>query len=207
MIVLNSMHKYQPRILILKCDDLDKINYVQSYSSYIFPSTSFIAVTAYQNSQVTKLKIAHNPFAKGFRERQSQTRKRPALDVHEQPQPKRQIVSSPEPVVEQQAGLPDYNHVYHLNESPLSGSTSTNSSFSSGPPEQVGYQLHTDFYPFQPISNMYDPNEVYVYNQQQSWTDQSVHNQSSSDYSLNETNQSETFELNLPSYPVFPIYE
>merc|ERR1712226_1606496 len=37
----------------------------------IFPLTKcdFIAVTAYQNSQVTQLKIRYNPFAKGFRER------------------------------------------------------------------------------------------------------------------------------------------
>ena len=96
------MHKYQPRILIVKCEDLDKINYAPSYASYVFPSTQFIAVTAYQNSQVTKLKIAHNPFAKGFRERQSNTRKR-ALEVvahfeqqqqQQQPERKRQVITA-----------------------------------------------------------------------------------------------------------------
>ena len=29
-----------------------------------FPFTQFIAVTAYQNEDVTRLKIRHNPFAK-----------------------------------------------------------------------------------------------------------------------------------------------
>ncbi|KAJ1370585.1 hypothetical protein KIN20_032345 [Parelaphostrongylus tenuis] len=32
------------------------------------PQTEFIAVTAYQNSTITQLKIEHNPFAKGFRD-------------------------------------------------------------------------------------------------------------------------------------------
>nr|XP_054766245.1 uncharacterized protein LOC129273245 [Lytechinus pictus] len=33
-----------------------------------FPETSFIAVTAYQNDQITQLKIQNNPFAKAFRD-------------------------------------------------------------------------------------------------------------------------------------------
>ena len=33
-----------------------------------FPETTFIAVTAYQNEEVTQLKITNNPFAKAFRE-------------------------------------------------------------------------------------------------------------------------------------------
>merc|ERR1711862_180991 len=35
---------------------------------FVFPETAFITVTAYQNQQITKLKIDSNPFAKGFRE-------------------------------------------------------------------------------------------------------------------------------------------
>ena len=34
----------------------------------MFPETVFIAVTAYQNQLITKLKIDSNPFAKGFRD-------------------------------------------------------------------------------------------------------------------------------------------
>ena len=33
--------------------------------------TEFVAVTAYQNSRITQLKIDNNPFAKGFRDRES----------------------------------------------------------------------------------------------------------------------------------------
>ena len=32
------------------------------------PEAQFIAVTAYQNEQITQLKIDNNPFAKGFRD-------------------------------------------------------------------------------------------------------------------------------------------
>ncbi|XP_064599046.1 T-box transcription factor TBX20-like isoform X2 [Liolophura sinensis] len=71
-IILNSMHKYQPRIHIVKRKDnphsaittLD----AEEFRTYVFPETVFIAVTAYQNQLITKLKIDSNPFAKGFRD-------------------------------------------------------------------------------------------------------------------------------------------
>lgn len=40
----------------------------QSFRTIIFQETKFIAVTAYQNHRITQLKIASNPFAKGFRD-------------------------------------------------------------------------------------------------------------------------------------------
>ena len=40
----------------------------QNYRTFIFSETKFIAVTAYQNHRITQLKIASNPFAKGFRD-------------------------------------------------------------------------------------------------------------------------------------------
>ena len=40
----------------------------QNYHTFIFNETKFIAVTAYQNHRITQLKIASNPFAKGFRD-------------------------------------------------------------------------------------------------------------------------------------------
>ena len=40
----------------------------QNYRTVIFSETKFIAVTAYQNHRITQLKIASNPFAKGFRD-------------------------------------------------------------------------------------------------------------------------------------------
>ncbi|XP_055328870.1 T-box transcription factor TBX2-like isoform X2 [Paramacrobiotus metropolitanus] len=66
-IILNSMHKYQPRIHVIRADDLASFNYT-AFNIFTFPETMFIAVTAYQNEQITKLKIDNNPFAKGFRD-------------------------------------------------------------------------------------------------------------------------------------------
>lgn len=66
-IVLTSMHKYQPRIHIIKTSDPSQIPW-SPQSSYTFNETEFVAVTAYQNDRITKLKIDNNPFAKGFRE-------------------------------------------------------------------------------------------------------------------------------------------
>ncbi|XP_059089570.1 T-box protein 12-like [Tigriopus californicus] len=71
-IILNSMHRFQPRIyLVTRHDgatgpiqDIER----EKYRSYIFPETIFTAVTAYQNQLITKLKIDSNPFAKGFRD-------------------------------------------------------------------------------------------------------------------------------------------
>jgi len=55
-LILNSMHKYQPRIHIVKTK-ADKTFSVQQkigdrFSTHIFPETQFMAVTAYQNQQV-----------------------------------------------------------------------------------------------------------------------------------------------------------
>ncbi|PAV82138.1 hypothetical protein WR25_01317 [Diploscapter pachys] len=61
-IIVNSMHRYRPRIHVLKHDEPG------STQVFEFPETTFIAVTAYQNHRITSLKIESNPFAKGFRE-------------------------------------------------------------------------------------------------------------------------------------------
>ncbi|CAG2176381.1 unnamed protein product [Oppiella nova] len=76
-IVLNSMHKYQPRIHLVKLRPdyhyngntpvINNVEY-QQFRTFVFPETQFIAVTAYQNQLITKLKIDSNPFAKGFRD-------------------------------------------------------------------------------------------------------------------------------------------
>lgn len=65
--VLNSMHKYQPRIIILQSENPAALHWAPS-KVIDFKETAFIAVTAYQNDKVTKMKIHYNPFAKGFRE-------------------------------------------------------------------------------------------------------------------------------------------
>ena len=49
-IVLLSMHKYVPRIWIIRCDEAIRLSDLFSYpaSSFKFNETEFIAVTAYQ---------------------------------------------------------------------------------------------------------------------------------------------------------------
>ena len=61
------MHKYQPRLHIVKANDLSNIQW-NDINTFAFEETVFIAVTAYQNEQITQLKIDNNPFAKGFRD-------------------------------------------------------------------------------------------------------------------------------------------
>ena len=69
-LILNSMHKYQPRIHIVKTSDEAQLREFQqgSSDSHIFEETQFMGVTAYQNRQIAQLKIEYNPFAKGFRD-------------------------------------------------------------------------------------------------------------------------------------------
>ncbi|KAM6935856.1 T-box transcription factor TBX20 isoform 2-T2 [Lycodopsis pacificus] len=70
-IILNSMHKYQPRVHIIKKKDhtASLLNLKsEEFRTFVFVETVFTAVTAYQNQLITKLKIDSNPFAKGFRD-------------------------------------------------------------------------------------------------------------------------------------------
>lgn len=67
------MHKYQPRISVETADPIPQI-----VAIFEPPETQFIAVTAYANEKIRKLKIDNNPFAKGFR---TGARKRP-LDTN-----------------------------------------------------------------------------------------------------------------------------
>ncbi|XP_046666689.1 T-related protein-like [Homalodisca vitripennis] len=60
-IMLNSLHKYEPRVHIVRVGTDQR-----RVLTYPFPETQFIAVTAYQNEEVTSLKIKYNPFAKAF---------------------------------------------------------------------------------------------------------------------------------------------
>lgn len=73
-IILNSMHKYQPRFhLVLDNQERSTMTSdlgasTEHVRTFLFPETQFMAVTAYQNHMITQLKIASNPFAKGFRD-------------------------------------------------------------------------------------------------------------------------------------------
>ncbi|XP_063314912.1 T-box transcription factor TBX21 [Pelobates fuscus] len=66
MVVLQSLHRYQPRLHVKQVQDSG--NSEDQNHIFTFPETQFIAVTAYQNADITQLKIDHNPFAKGFRD-------------------------------------------------------------------------------------------------------------------------------------------
>ncbi|XP_068602424.1 T-box transcription factor TBX15 [Brachionichthys hirsutus] len=73
-IILHSMHKYQPRVHIIRKDFSSELSPNKSVPSgegvktFSFPESVFTTVTAYQNQQITRLKIDRNPFAKGFRD-------------------------------------------------------------------------------------------------------------------------------------------
>ncbi|XP_076591393.1 T-box transcription factor TBX1-like [Chaetodon auriga] len=74
--ILNSMHRYQPRFHVVYVDPTPNshLNAYRNFCSFSFPETRFMAVTAYQNHRITQLKIASNPFAKGFRTTDPQDR-------------------------------------------------------------------------------------------------------------------------------------
>ncbi|KAG8510000.1 T-box transcription factor TBX22 [Galemys pyrenaicus] len=72
-IILQSMHKYKPRVHVMEQDSRVDLSRIQSLpaegiKTFSFKETEFTTVTAYQNQQITKLKIDRNPFAKGFRD-------------------------------------------------------------------------------------------------------------------------------------------
>uniref|UniRef100_A0A4W5JQ78 T-box domain-containing protein n=1 Tax=Hucho hucho TaxID=62062 RepID=A0A4W5JQ78_9TELE len=77
-VMLHSMHRYRPSLHVIPIaegEDLGfdpKLLYLQLLSpkvmTFTFPQTEFYAVTSYQNTRITQLKVDYNPFAKGFRE-------------------------------------------------------------------------------------------------------------------------------------------
>ncbi|XP_048386794.1 T-box transcription factor TBX18 isoform X3 [Stegostoma tigrinum] len=73
-IILHSMHKYQPRVHVIRKECGEELSPVKpipggdGVKHFCFPETVFTTVTAYQNQQITRLKIDRNPFAKGFRD-------------------------------------------------------------------------------------------------------------------------------------------
>ncbi|XP_075470426.1 MAX gene-associated protein isoform X3 [Ascaphus truei] len=69
-IILHSMHRYLPRLHVVPAEKATEVIQLNGpdVHTFTFPQTEFFAVTAYQNFQITQLKIDCNPFAKGFRE-------------------------------------------------------------------------------------------------------------------------------------------
>lgn len=68
------MHRYQPRCHVVVAPSPPGSApdpRTENFKTFSFPETRFTAVTAYQNHRITQLKIASNPFAKGFRDCES----------------------------------------------------------------------------------------------------------------------------------------
>ncbi|XP_042646599.1 MAX gene-associated protein isoform X2 [Tyto alba] len=80
-IILHSMHRYLPRLHLVPANKATEVIHLNGpdVHTFTFPQTEFFAVTAYQNIQITQLKIDYNPFAKGFRDDGSNSR--PQRDV------------------------------------------------------------------------------------------------------------------------------
>ncbi|TSR75250.1 T-box transcription factor TBX5 [Bagarius yarrelli] len=64
-IILNSMHKYQPRLHIVKADERNDFGSTSTtFCTHSFPETTFIAVTSYQNhKRVRELERLHKHVA------------------------------------------------------------------------------------------------------------------------------------------------
>lgn len=64
------MHRYQPRCHVIVAPPSGSVpdTRTENFKTFTFSETCFTAVTAYQNHRITQLKIASNPFAKGFRD-------------------------------------------------------------------------------------------------------------------------------------------
>ncbi|KAG8146217.1 hypothetical protein E2320_012590, partial [Naja naja] len=73
-IILNSMHKYQPRLHIVKADENNGFGSKNTaFCTHVFPETAFIAVTSYQNHKEypvvprstirQKVSSNHSPFS------------------------------------------------------------------------------------------------------------------------------------------------
>lgn len=61
MIVLQSLHKYQPRLHVVEVkEDGSEDPFLPSKAqTFVFPETQFIAVTAYQNADVSQYHERH----------------------------------------------------------------------------------------------------------------------------------------------------
>ncbi|XP_078012633.1 T-box transcription factor TBX19 [Phascolarctos cinereus] len=75
-IMLNSLHKYEPQVHVVRVGSTHRM--VMNCS---FPETQFIAVTAYQNEEITALKIKYNPFAKAFLDAKERNHPKDAPEV------------------------------------------------------------------------------------------------------------------------------
>ena len=52
-IILNSMHRYQPRFHVIYNPKGEEQGNYQNFKTFVFSETKFMAVTAYQNQRVS----------------------------------------------------------------------------------------------------------------------------------------------------------
>ena len=65
MVVLQSLHKYQPRLHVVEVneDGTEDTSQPGRVQTFTFPETQFIAVTAYQNTDVRRLRAGRGHVA------------------------------------------------------------------------------------------------------------------------------------------------
>ncbi|KAH8364705.1 hypothetical protein KR084_010289 [Drosophila pseudotakahashii] len=156
-IVLASMHKYQPRLHVIRTSDLGQIPWAPQ-QAFVFPETEFIAVTAYQNDRITKLKIDNNPFAKGFRESGQSRCKR---KINDSPPPSQAEVTQvdpnpmPSPLAKRLRLVEEIPQHHHQNQHPsvpmqrhyLLDTLEANFYVPAPPPPAIEYARHIGGYP------------------------------------------------------------
>ncbi|XP_064628940.1 T-box transcription factor T homolog 1-like [Lineus longissimus] len=93
-VMLNSLHKYEPRVRIYKVG----LNGDQKLiSTKCFPEAQFVAVTAYQNEEITALKIKYNPFAKAFQDAKERPDQRDYFESVQENQQQKHVSPLPGP--------------------------------------------------------------------------------------------------------------
>uniref|UniRef100_A0A914D2V9 T-box domain-containing protein n=1 Tax=Acrobeloides nanus TaxID=290746 RepID=A0A914D2V9_9BILA len=122
LISLASMHKYQPTISVYLMNQSPHYHY-KLVATWAPKTAEFIAVTAYQNQNVTKLKINNNPFAKGFREGSIRKRSHSSSPDPDEKDPKRLalVTDIRKPIYPLSAHLPHWNNFAALHAAGFSG--------------------------------------------------------------------------------------
>lgn len=139
-IILNSMHRYQPRCHVVVAPSPPGSGpdpRTENFKTFSFAETRFTAVTAYQNHRITQLKIASNPFAKGFRDCEPDDCEAPSSSVAQNPA-KRPATGSNNPVVSIS------NYVNPIGVSSATGMSNISSSLPNASQEQ--HHHHHRFY-------------------------------------------------------------
>ncbi|CAD6196371.1 unnamed protein product [Caenorhabditis auriculariae] len=89
--ILQSMHRYIPVLCVYRLDPQPPLGITHRtlVAEIQFDFTEFTAVTAYQNQEITDLKVENNKYAKGFRQKFVAKNKRDTPSPDEGPSPKR----------------------------------------------------------------------------------------------------------------------